>query len=283
MLEWDQTIGGYRTRLTESGAGAPVLLIHGSSIAVDARLTWFRLVPELEKRARVITYDQPGFGRSDVPGYLDRRARAAHARALVEALDLHDVTVVGHSEGGYVASRLAIDCPDRIRGLVIVTSGGTAPSLGGQRDAAWIAASERAYDYRTRAVDEDTFVRTEGHLRHGTDPAFEAVLRENFRVAQASGNREAFLSRARAMSGYTGYTAIQEATLLPFLPSLALPSLLIWGSRDETVPVARGQALQALIPGADFHALDAGHWVMHEQPTEFASLLIDFLERNSPR
>lgn len=281
MREWEQTVGGYRTHLAEAGTDAPVLLIHGSSIAVDARLTWFRLVLALEPRARVIIYDQPGFGRSDIPGYLDRAARADHARALLEALDLRDLTVIGHSEGGYIAARLAVSCPDRVRRLVIVASGGSAPSLGGDRDAAWMAASAHTYDYLARVVDEDTFVSTEGHLGYQADPPFEALLRENFRTARKSGNLKAFLERARASTGYQGYTAIQEATLLPFLPALSLPSLLIWGARDETVPVARGRALQALIPGAEFLALDSGHWVMHEQPVAFAAAVRDFLDRGS--
>jgi pimeloyl-ACP methyl ester carboxylesterase len=131
-----QRIGGYVTDLSDEGSGAPVPLIHASSIAVDARLTWLRFIPALAPRARVISYDQPGFGQSEVPGYLDRLQRAEHPAALMEALDLRDLTVIGHSEGGFIATRLALTCPDRIRKLVIVASGGTAPALGDGRDAA---------------------------------------------------------------------------------------------------------------------------------------------------
>ncbi len=273
MRSWTQRIGGYLTHLSDEGSGAPVLLIHGSSIAVDARLTWFRLAPALATLARVISYDQPGFGQSEVPGYLDRLQRAEHAAALMETLDLRDVTVIGHSEGGFIATRLAITCPDRIRRLVIVASGGTAPALGDGRDAAWIEASARAYDYIGRAVDEDTFVRSEGHLRYGDDPHFEAILRENFRRALTSGNVAAFVDRARRNPGYTNYTALQERHILPHLPTLRLPTLLVWGGRDETVPAERGLALRALIPGSKMIVLDGGHWVMHEAVGRFADVV----------
>jgi pimeloyl-ACP methyl ester carboxylesterase len=220
------------TDLSDEGSGAPVPLIHASSIAVDARLTWLRFIPALAPRARVISYDQPGFGQSEVPGYLDRLQRAEHPAALMEALDLRDLTVIGHSEGGFIATRLALTCPDRIRKLVIVASGGTAPALGDGRDAAWIEASARTHDYIGRAVDEDTFVHSEGHLRYGDDPPFEAILRENFRRALTSGNVAAFVDRARRNPGYT---ALQERHVLPHLPTLRLPTLLVWGGRDETV------------------------------------------------
>ena len=144
------TAGGWKTFCIEEGAGAPVLLLHGSSIAVDSWLTWFRSFGPLARSRRVIAYDQVGFGRSQVPAdrvYLDRLRRTEHAQAVMDHLGLDDVTVVGHSEGGFIATRLAITNPGRVRKLVIVTSGGTAPRLGDERDRLWMAASERAYDY----------------------------------------------------------------------------------------------------------------------------------------
>jgi pimeloyl-ACP methyl ester carboxylesterase len=282
MRNWDEMIGGWRTSLMEAGDGAPVLLIHGSSIAVDARLTWFRLFDALSPGARVIAYDQPGFGRSAIPDdrrYLDRLERSAHAQALVEQLDLRNLTVIGHSEGGFIAARLALTKPDRVRRLVIVASGGASPALGDARDAHWMEASSRIYDYARRNVDEDTFVRSEGHLCYRADPAFEEILRANFRYAQQSGNAECFLRRVAASSTYAGYTTLQEKWLLPFLKDLRAPALLVWAGRDETVPVARGLALLDLMPRSEMHIFrDAGHWVMHEAPARFEALIRGFME-----
>ncbi len=269
--------GGWKTFCIEQGAGAPVLLLHGSSIAVDAWLTWFRSFEPLARSRRVIAYDQVGFGRSQVPAdriYLDRLRRTEHAQAVMDHLGLDDVTVVGHSEGGFIATRLAITNPGRVRKLVIVTSGGTAPRLGGERDRLWMAASERAYDYLARAVDVETFVRTEGHLRYRSDREFETLLRRNFAAAERSGNLETFLNKARAKSTFDDYTAVQEAWIHPFLRELATPSLLVWGGRDETVPANRGLALAELIPRSEFHLfLRSGHWVMHEEAASFNRLL----------
>lgn len=272
--------GGWSSFVIEAGdeAGAPVLLFHGSSIAVDAQLTWFRAIGPLAASCRrVIAYDQPGFGRSEIPAdrrYLDRLQRAEHAQALLDRLAPTDATLVGHSEGGFIATWLALNNPERVRKLVIVASGGTAPRLGDARDQAWMAASSEAYDYIGRSVDEDRFARTEEHLRHREDPPFEALLRRNYREAVRSGNMECFLRMARTRTGYQDYTAMQERCILPFLSKLRVPTLLVWGGRDATVPVARGLALAERIPNSEMHVFPrSGHWVMHEEATAFNRLL----------
>ena len=137
-------IAGIRTFLFEAGEGPALLLLHGASVGVDAWLTWFRCFHELARHYRVIAYDQPCFGQSSIPAdgrYMDREARADHAQAVLDHLRLSDVALVGHSEGGFIATRLAIANPAKVRKLVIVTSGGTSPRLNDERDAAWMAAS----------------------------------------------------------------------------------------------------------------------------------------------
>ncbi|WP_137387620.1 alpha/beta fold hydrolase [Rhodoligotrophos defluvii] len=273
--------GGYDTFVMEAGQGAPVLLLHGASIAVDAWLTWFRLFPVLAQTHRVIAHDQPCFGRSEIPAdrrYLDRLARAHHAQAVLDALDLQDVALVGHSEGGFIATKLALDNPGRISRLVVVTSGGTSPRLGGDEDRAWQEASAEAYDYVGRSVDEETFVRSEGHLRYRADPPFEALLRENFRLAKSSGNLACFLNLAKQRPSYGDYTSVQEQHILPHLGRLGTPALLVWGGADATVPVARGLKLAALIRHSEMHIFPhAGHWVMHEASDDFNRLLGSWL------
>jgi non-heme chloroperoxidase len=83
---------------TDQGSGQPVVLIHGYPLSGRA---WDKQVPVLlDDGRRVITYDRRGFGKSSQPatGY-DYDTFAADLNALLEALDLHDVTLVGHSMG----------------------------------------------------------------------------------------------------------------------------------------------------------------------------------------
>jgi len=272
-------IGGWETRMFAAGTGPAVLLLHGSSIAVDSRLTWFRLFPALAVRHRVIMFDQPGFGDSEIPGdlaYPDRLARSDHALAVMAHLDLPDIAVVGHSEGGFIATRLALLRPDRVRALVIATSGGTAPMLNDERDAVWMAASAAVYDYPARTVGEAHFVQTEMALRQRPDADFESLLVANFRRDRASGHVEMLRRRAAAQTRFARYTELQEQFIHPYLPRLGIAPTLLWADRDATVPVARGERLAAILPRCILHVLpEAGHWLMHDRPRVFQGLVAD--------
>ena len=92
--------GGVGTYVIERGAGPALVLLHGASLGVDAWLTWFRALPALAARFRTVTFDQPGFGRSEMnPGnrYLNRLERVPHAWAVLDALGIGEAMLVGHS------------------------------------------------------------------------------------------------------------------------------------------------------------------------------------------
>jgi pimeloyl-ACP methyl ester carboxylesterase len=274
-------VNGLKTQVTDAGTGRTVMLLHGTSVGVDARLTWFRLFPLLATGGRVIMFDQPGFGESAIPesGHLpDRLARSAHTAAMLDALGLDEVALIGHSEGGFVAAHRAVEQPARIRAIVVAASGATAPALGGERDAPWIEAAARAYDYEGRTINEEIYLQTEMLSRSIPDAAFVELLRHNYRRDLATGHVALFRRRAASSPGYAKYTELQEQHLLPRLSGLRATCSLIWGGRDATVPVPRGEALARMIPNARFSVLpDAGHWLMHDSPSIFAALVEDAL------
>src|SRR6476661_8506194 len=105
----------------DHGAGQPVVLIHGYPLSGRA---WDKQVPVLlEAGHRVITYDRRGFGQSSQPvvGY-EYDTFASDLHALLEALDLHDVTLVGHSMGtGEVTRYLSVYGSARVAAGVLVS------------------------------------------------------------------------------------------------------------------------------------------------------------------
>ena len=270
-------IDGIRTWYLDEGSGPPVVLLHGAALAVDAYITWFRTMEALGNSFRLIAPDQVGFGRTDMPPdgvYWNRHRRVDHALAFLEHLGVRNACLAGHSEGGYMATRIAIEAPHLASRLVIVTSGATAPYLGGDADREWMAAAAAAYNDPSRFDSEDDFVRTSARLSRAADPCYEAILRDNYRRAVETGQDRMFREMPAEDANYETYVKLQEEHIFPHLEALSIPTLLVWAEDDTTVPVARGLKLLERIPGAEFHLFrDAAHNVMHDQAEGFNRLL----------
>ena len=123
------TVNGVRLHYFERGEGAPVILLHGNVVtAEDFRTSG--VLDLLARRHRVIAFDRPGFGYSDRP---HGSAWSAHAQAelLSDALDVLEINrpvVLGHSWGAAAALAMALNHPDHVRGLVLL-SGYYYPTL----------------------------------------------------------------------------------------------------------------------------------------------------------
>jgi pimeloyl-ACP methyl ester carboxylesterase len=112
--------GGIRTHVAEWGAGDPLLLIHGASS--DMGVWAPTIIPALRDGFRLVAYDRPGLGftQQRPPRAETLEVQAKVAAGVVEQLGLEKPVVVGHSWGGAVALRLALDRPDLVRGLVLI-------------------------------------------------------------------------------------------------------------------------------------------------------------------
>src|SRR5262249_3846144 len=121
-------VGGIRTRYFERGDGPPLVLVHGGQSGGynNHARKWESVFPGLAKTFRVIARDSLGQGGTDnlppgdYPNYyaLD----ALHLEHFIEALGLRNVTLVGHSQGGWPVMRVALNRPDLISCLVNVGS-----------------------------------------------------------------------------------------------------------------------------------------------------------------
>ena len=101
----------------EHGSGPPVLLIMGLSFTHEM---WFRVLPSLASRYRVIVFDNRGMGRSDVPrGLYSIRQMASDAHTVLKAAGVAAADVVGASMGGMIAQELALRFPQCVRRLVL--------------------------------------------------------------------------------------------------------------------------------------------------------------------
>lgn len=272
--------GGVRTCYIDRGTGPPVVLLHGAAVGVDANITWFRTIKALEDAFRVVAFDQIGFGHTDPPadGILKNRLeRVDHAIDVLRSLDVSNACLVGHSEGAFMAARIAIVAPELASRIVLVTTGGTAPYLGGEADKAWMEASQVAYRTPGQFDSEDAYVKASGYLSRRSDPELEAIVRKNYRHAMSIGQHRLFETMPEKDADLNLYGELQKEFVLPFLRDLKIPILLVWATDDGTVPVERGLKLLESAPTAELHVFrDTGHNVMHDQREKFNRLLCDW-------
>ena len=115
-------INGINMHYLVKGEGTPVVLVHG--VATTMAVWYTRILPELSKNHRVITYDLRGHGYTDLTptGYTSAEL-ADDLDALLAHLDLTQVRVIGHSFGGSIALQLAVRHPHRVAGVLMSDSG----------------------------------------------------------------------------------------------------------------------------------------------------------------
>jgi len=247
------------------GSGEPVLLIMGLG---SNAYGWYRTIPWLAERHRVIAFDNRGTGRSDVPegGYAIAQM-ARDAAAVLDAAGHETAHVAGASLGGMIAQRLALEHGARLRSLILFC---TTP--GG---AHAVSASDEVMA---------------GLVAGGDDPA--AVYRRNawFLYGDKTRSRhpkrieEDLEQRSKIPTTPAGYFGQLQAAALhdtwDELPSLRLPTLVVHGDADLLIPPENGHRLAQRIPGAELLLVPgAGHMLQTEGGAPMRDAVLRFLAR----
>jgi pimeloyl-ACP methyl ester carboxylesterase len=242
----------------------PVLLVMG--LAYPAAM-WFRLVPALADRYRVIRVDNRGAGLTgDVPGApYTVETMAGDCLAVLDAAGVHQAHVVGISMGGLIAQEIALTAPERVRSLCLTaTHPGIAHAVvdpeamamlmkRGEMTPAEAAEASVPFNYAPSTprerIEEDWAVR--------------------FPLAATN---EGYMAQAVGTAQWDGYDRI---------PGITARTLVLHGEIDRLVPPANGRTIAERIPGAELVLVpDANHVLMTDQPEQVGKILLDWLDRN---
>jgi pimeloyl-ACP methyl ester carboxylesterase len=273
------SIHGHDIAYRMEGTGPALLLLHG--IAGSSR-TWRDVLPLLTDRFTVIAPDLMGHGGSEKPvGDYSLGAFASGVRDLLEVLDVDRATVVGQSFGGGVAMQLAYQHPEVCDRLVLVASGGLGREVNWMLRAMALPGSEYLMP-----VIFPGFVRDWGDslLRVITDRGVRLGRVSEMWSAYASlaeaENRGAFARTLRSVVDPGGQTVSAMDRL--YLAS-SMPTLIVWGDRDDIIPVSHAHAASDAIPGCRLVIIEGvGHFPQVEAPERFVAALTDFLATTEP-
>jgi pimeloyl-ACP methyl ester carboxylesterase len=245
-------VEGTQVSVLRGGSGPPLLFLHGS----DAFTAWQPFMDQLAGRFDVIVPDHPGFGRSEVPPWLDTIGDLAHFyRAFIEAMGLHDVVLAGHGIGGWIACELALRDARDLRALVLVAPAGLPLTEDGV----------------------DPFLSSPDELRNASyvDIARAPALDDDARAQRA---KNALMTARVAWQ-----PRFYDPQLAKWLHRVRLPSLVVWGAADAVFPPRQAVAFAAAIGGAKTLVIpDAGHLPHVEQPRAFVAGVDAFIDGVRP-
>jgi pimeloyl-ACP methyl ester carboxylesterase len=240
------TVNGIDTAVFTAGEGEPLVFFHGGGT-----ITGFDALLPLAERFRLVVPHHPGFGASaDDPSIDSIHDYVRHYLDLLDALELDELTLVGHSMGGYMAAMFAIEQTPRVRRLVLAAPIGLRVPEHPTVDL-FSVRDEEVLGYL--ASDASIFT---GHVPMPPTPEFLADrYRESTSLARVFWNR------------------VYDVKLPRWLHRLTMPTLLLWGEADRLVPVGQSETWDELLPNAEVKRLPrAGHLLFDESPDAVAAV-----------
>jgi 3-oxoadipate enol-lactonase len=236
---------------------APPLVMSNSLGTALAMWDW--QMPELEKRFRVIRYDQRGHGGSTAtPGFYTMEGLGRDVLALLDALGIESTHYCGLSMGGMTGMWLGAKAPKRFKRMVLANTS-------------------------ARMAQDIWKSRIEAALGPGMPSIVQSVVERWFTPEFRAKDPKA-VDKVRAMilatpgPGYAGCCgAIRDMDHRGILREIPVPTLVIVGARDPATPPADGQLVHEGIRGSKLVTLDAAHLSNIEQSAQFSRTLIDFL------
>ncbi len=273
------SIHGHEVRYFRAGDGPALLLVHGMA---GSAATWKAVLPRLARDYTVIAPDLLGHGKSAKPRTdYSLGAFASGLRDLLVAQGIERATVVGHSLGGGIAMQMAYQHPERVERLVLVGSGGLGREVSPVLRFLTLPGAEYLMPLIFTSFSRDIGNRISMLLRRGglRAPALEESWRAYVSLTEGE-NREAFVKTLRSVIDLKGQSVSAHDRL--YLAS-HMPTLLLWGARDQIIPVDHAYAAHEAMPGSHLEIFEeSGHFLHNEEPDHFIHALRAFLASTKP-
>jgi pimeloyl-ACP methyl ester carboxylesterase len=247
----------------EMGQGTPLLMLHGF---LGSGSCWLPLMERLQSQFRCISLDLLGFGESAKPKICyDIAKEVAFVRQVVEALQLDSCYILGHSFGGWVASAYALEYPGSVKGLVLAASAGIRDdSFCGRYDHL------RPLLWQTPVVDWALTLAKPIVVLFQQQNTLKTIYWARRELNAQPAARSFLVDRMRPEDAID--------TVEKEIHRLQIPTLVITGDRDETIPLWHSETYAQQIPNAQLVILpNADHALPQNHSSELADLITNFV------
>ncbi len=269
----DEPVFGGKSRIIEAGRENKELIVLVHGLGDRAADTWKSTIPQLSKKYHVLAFDLPGFGQSSKSNQLYSPDNyVAFIQYVVRQSGHESLLLMGHSMGGNIALRYAATYPDKVKRLMLIDTAGVLhritfanylthfgvklmPQLNTQqgegiRSLAGALLGELARRHNYFEMGEQMVLN---------DPA----LRQNV----LGGNPSTIAAYAMSMTDFSAS-----------LSSMKVPTLILWGEKDEVTPIRTAKVLATNLKNSGLVIIGgAGHIPMTDKPREFNWWLTKFV------
>ncbi len=262
---------GSRLRYLVAGEGEPLVLVHGLG---GAAANWLALAPLLLSGRRLIVPELPGHGGSSpLPAAPSLSPYADRLGLLLEHEGATPAAVVGHSLGGAVALRLALRRPESVSALVLAAAAGISSTARSARYALTVTGilkpGRKIAPHRRRVARSALLKRLVfGRWGASDPPALPPEVVEALLAGPALHT-----------DTVSAATAVVRDDVRPELERISCPVLVLWGARDNQLPVDDAFDYARRLRAPLRVIADCGHLLIVERPAACADAITGFLSR----
>jgi pimeloyl-ACP methyl ester carboxylesterase len=266
-------IGEINTRYWSVGNhGTPVALLHGAGSSIEV---WTQNINALARHHQVYAFDMVGSGLSDKPDVTySLEYQLQFLKKFLATFNIERSILIGNSLGGGIALKFALDSPERVEKLVLVSSFGLGQEISvfhrllavfpvfanltqPSRQGAKIMLGANVYDFRSIPNE---------------------WIELSYQWFKQPGRKQAMISMLKPNLDAWGVRRDVFEPIVNQLKKIKAPTLVVWGKQDRVFPVTHAHTAAKEIPNVRLHIFDrCGHWAQLEYSQEFNDLIVEFL------
>ena len=279
-------VDGIDTRYFDKGAGETIVLFHGGNFGshhgADCAVDWNLNFDGLAAECRVIAVDKIGQGYTGNPEADDDYTMArvvSHALGFLDALDLGDCHIVGHSRGAYLTCRMTLENPARIKSNIMVDTNSLGPGQGRNH----IVFTDTPKPYLSRESQRWVLENYSWNPKIVTEDWLDELMRVAALPKYLESVRK-MLDEGLAERLFVPQLARQKGDSFNRMMSTGTqrPNLIVWGLNDPTATIDQGFALYEIMvhkePRTEMHVFNhSGHFSYREHPEAFNRLILDYV------